>query len=298
MSQPAITKFFASTPCNRDRQPKKRKTGHIKPSAIESLPTELIEKIFVYSLNTSFTRASPRLAAALSSERVYRLLIMLAFWDNDDYGDHKADSNDNKRYEGIGTRTWKGIENFNIPRILRPLGHDYVPISHNKRHTLQWAIIRRRWCTIDRIRSQLPDLARLILTQRCFDAGYAFEDEDKGRELDEMLQSGTPRKFRGFAYRKVANEPGQHKTEGNIETCQIIVRPGEFIQFYFYSTYVKSPLESLSGPTKSLWYPILSLTRIPDFFLTAEINSNERGLVRNCFTDTHLKFLETIIYSG
>lgn len=292
MSQPAITKYFASYSCDNDRQPKKRKTGY-RPSAIELLPTELIEKIFLFSLNTSFTRASPRLAAAVSNERVYRLLIMLAFWDNDDYRNPQPDSESVRKYEESGARTWNGNEKYNVARILRPLGHDYVPISRDKRTTLQSAILRRKWCSIDRIRRQLPDLARLIITRRCFDAGYKFEDEDKGRELDEMLQSGEPRKYRGFTYRKVAGVPD------DFETCLIITRPGEFVKIDFYPGYIKDTIEArLVGPTKSLWYPILSLRRVPGFLFRSEISSNDRGLVPGGFTDTHMNFLDTMIYSG
>ena len=51
-------------------------------STIESLPVELIEKIFLHSLNVNLALASPYLASALSSERIYRLLILLAFWED------------------------------------------------------------------------------------------------------------------------------------------------------------------------------------------------------------------------
>ena len=67
-------------PTSKDTQ--KRKTT--KLSILESLPVELIEKIFLYSLNVNLPRASVALTSALSSERIYRALILLAFWD--DYG--------------------------------------------------------------------------------------------------------------------------------------------------------------------------------------------------------------------
>ena len=62
-------------------------TPNPKLSNLESLPVELIEKIFLYSLNTNLPRASPHLAAALSSEQIYRLLILLAFFNNDEVYD-------------------------------------------------------------------------------------------------------------------------------------------------------------------------------------------------------------------
>jgi hypothetical protein len=54
-------------------------------SRLESLPVELVEIIFFYDLNINLPRASPLLAAKLSSERIYRTLIILAFG----YCDHK-----------------------------------------------------------------------------------------------------------------------------------------------------------------------------------------------------------------
>ncbi|KAJ6122044.1 hypothetical protein N7512_004509 [Penicillium capsulatum] len=51
-------------------------------SMLEALPVELIEQIFFYSLNLNLPRASPALAAALTSERIYGLLILLACWDD------------------------------------------------------------------------------------------------------------------------------------------------------------------------------------------------------------------------
>lgn len=79
-------------------------------STIERLPVELLEKIFIYSLNVNFARSSPYLAAAVSNERVYRLLILLAFWDNDerydcDYNpvwDEDVLGGNVARYENIG----------------------------------------------------------------------------------------------------------------------------------------------------------------------------------------------------
>ena len=74
---------------HRERSEQQKKQ-HRKLSALETLPTELLEKIFLYSLNVNYAHASPFLAAAVSSERIYRLLILLAFWDDSEV-DHYHD---------------------------------------------------------------------------------------------------------------------------------------------------------------------------------------------------------------
>ena len=90
-------------------------------SRLESLPVELIEKIFLYSLNANLPRSAPLLAAAVSSERIYRALILLAFW------------NDTASTPPVTSGT-------TIAKILRPL--DYVPLDHDERKALQVAIMR------------------------------------------------------------------------------------------------------------------------------------------------------------
>ncbi|KAJ6150323.1 hypothetical protein N7471_001522 [Penicillium samsonianum] len=51
-------------------------------SLLEALPVEIIEQIFLHSLNLNFPRASPFLSRALSGEHIYRALILLAFWND------------------------------------------------------------------------------------------------------------------------------------------------------------------------------------------------------------------------
>ena len=50
-----------------------------KMSSLGRLPTELLEKIFLYSLNMELPRSSPVLGGKLSSAAVYKELIAEAF---------------------------------------------------------------------------------------------------------------------------------------------------------------------------------------------------------------------------
>ena len=64
--------------------------------------------------------------------------------------------------EVIGWRYDPGIAG-----LLRPLGAaEYEPLPPQTRQALQSAIMRYRWCTFERIRSQLPVLLRLLVRRR------------------------------------------------------------------------------------------------------------------------------------
>ncbi|KAK1149811.1 hypothetical protein N8T08_003362 [Aspergillus melleus] len=152
---------------------KSRKTR----SRLEALPVELIEKIFLYSLNANLPRSSPSLASAVSSERIYRALILLAFW------------NDTSSTPSITSGT-------TIAKILRPL--DYVPLDYGERKALQINILRCKWCTVDRLLSQLPDLMNLTIQRHWVNAGISMTaDHEAGlarflsRQEDLRTLEGT-----------------------------------------------------------------------------------------------------------
>ncbi|PWY91556.1 hypothetical protein BO94DRAFT_397160 [Aspergillus sclerotioniger CBS 115572] len=152
----------------------------IKPrkSILESLPVELIEKIFLYSLNVNFARCSSTLTAAISSERIYRALILLAFW---------ADS----PTPAVTARASEAA----ISRILRPV--DYVPISHAERRNLQDSILRCKWCTIPRLLAQLPDLMNLTIQRHWFGAGMTMSADKEGSLTRFLAQKQDIRIFEG-----------------------------------------------------------------------------------------------------
>ena len=165
-----------------------RKAHNLSLSNLECLPVELIEKIFLYSLNVNLPRCSPSLQAALSSERVYRVLILLAFW-RDPLG----------QGQGQGNGTGKGNET--VARILRPL--DYVPLDEEERRVLQSTVLRCRWCTFPRVLGQLPDLMQLAIQRYWTDAGIYMnweQQENLSRFLareDTVQNQETTRSFHG-----------------------------------------------------------------------------------------------------
>lgn len=145
-------------------------------SRLESLPVELIEKIFLYSLNANLPRSAPLLAAAVSSERIYRALILLAFW------------NDTASTPPVTSGT-------TIAKILRPL--DYVPLDHDERKALQVAIMRCRWCTVDRLLSQLPNLMNLTIQRHWVNAGISMAPDQEAGLARFLSRREDVRTFEG-----------------------------------------------------------------------------------------------------
>ncbi|KAJ5731734.1 uncharacterized protein N7483_006242 [Penicillium malachiteum] len=126
-------------------------------SILEALPVEVIEQIFLYSLNINFARASPVLAAAISSERIYRLLILLAFWD--DPGEHPVSAE--------------------IKRILSPVDYDYIGrLPRGRRSLLQAQLFSCRWCTMERLLKQVPTLMVLTIHRKWLDTGITMEPNE------------------------------------------------------------------------------------------------------------------------
>ncbi|KAL4967406.1 uncharacterized protein BDV14DRAFT_31199 [Aspergillus stella-maris] len=175
-----------------------------KLSTLESLPVELVEKIFLYSLNVNLPRCSRSIATAISSERIYRALLLFALWDNDreaeadrvvDRGDESAQEADEdgkpvsaaqvarakRRYE---TRRAADVE---ISRLLRPL--EYISLNEDERRDLQVSILTCRWCTIDRLPPLLPDLMRLNIWQVWL-AYIINMPRDQKRKLHQFLAQG------------------------------------------------------------------------------------------------------------
>ena len=282
---------------------KRYELSNREPSRLETLPIELVEKIYFYCLNVNLPRASPYLAAALSNELVYRLSILLAFWDDDlpydagyilDRYGYVLDD-DPVLYDGRDTYPCKQDPIYNIPRILRPLGHDYVPLSSEKGRALQSGILQCKWCTSDRIRRQLPDLTRLIVTRWCNNAGYILEKDERGLGLEDYLQTEEKGPFETTARKRKQPEPKRKTGEiGTHHSCLVRLQRDCKVKFI-----VKMREETYDDRRLVVSLcPIVSVRVIPSFLLRGSIDSNHKGLVRRSFTDEHLELLDIIRCSG
>ncbi|KAK2733604.1 hypothetical protein FQN55_003326 [Onygenales sp. PD_40] len=132
---------------SRVRQARRVKLGRRRMSSLESLPVELIEKIFLYSLEVNFPLASPRFGAMLSREPIYKILTFIAY-----YNDH-VDPGDELTRSYLRSR-------------LGPW--EYVETSSSLRQTLQSIIPLFKWFTLDRLKDSLRLMTKLAIHKHLF----------------------------------------------------------------------------------------------------------------------------------
>ncbi|KAL4872118.1 hypothetical protein BDV12DRAFT_6859 [Aspergillus spectabilis] len=168
--------------------PKQRK----KLSRLEALPVELIEKIFLYSLSVNLPRCSRSIAAAVSSARIYRALTLLAFWEDSSARDLMSEATPET---GASIEAAATAADAEISRILRPL--EYVPLREEERRSFQSAVLRCRWCTIDRLLSHLPDLMRLTVRRYWLNTNVNMDSDSEDSLRLFLAQKGEVNNFKG-----------------------------------------------------------------------------------------------------
>ena len=108
-----------------------------------SLPTEILQSIYLSCLSPHLARASPILTSALSAEFIYRITFLHAFWAS-------------TPLVFVGTQSQKPYEpGPNVRSLFQPLP---VPRVHDdndaqaQRVDLQRTVLRYRWCSFYRAR--------------------------------------------------------------------------------------------------------------------------------------------------
>ncbi|RHZ48220.1 uncharacterized protein CDV56_102142 [Aspergillus thermomutatus] len=124
-------------------------------SGLECLPVELLQKIFLHSLEFNLPRASIRLARALSNPILYTWLIRLAF----------SSSNESSKND------------FFTPYFLPP-PLDYFALSTEERRDLQSTILACRWCTLELMRECQREYIEHAIRLKCRDLVFSPEDSD------------------------------------------------------------------------------------------------------------------------
>lgn len=114
-----------------------------RESSLVSLPKELLQAIYLYSMEPNLALSSSILGACLSSEIIYRLTLYTAFWNPKPVHFHIIPGGNTPPYEyGPGPETLA---------LLRPSSH--VPnATLEQRRRLQEIILVRSWCTFDRMK--------------------------------------------------------------------------------------------------------------------------------------------------
>lgn len=223
---------------------------------------------------------------------MYRLLILLAFWDNDDFYDKVYNQTggdvfggDPARYGDFGKYTWRENRSFDIPLILRPLGRDYVPLTKDERRALQSSVLKCKWCTNNRIRAQLPDLGRLIMSRWCINAGYIFENEKESQKVEKMLSSDKAREDYECVVVRVNKKTSVGMQEGKKDKCPfcyMTIKPGEFVEFGFEGAKRKDSSWFLfpedPKPIVLLRFSLLSMLEVPPHLFGPENLASWRTL--------------------
>ena len=130
-------------------------------SRLEFLPVEILQLIFLYSLEINLPRASPHLGRALSNPLLYTWLIRLAF----------SSTNPGSR------------EGFFTPDFLPP-PLDFWALSWQQRQHLQTSILACRWCTLPLLRRCQREYVDHTIRRKCADLVFSEEDQARLANLD------------------------------------------------------------------------------------------------------------------
>ncbi len=130
-----------------------------KKSWLETLPVELLEHIFLHSLEPNMALASPFLCRTLSKESIYRVLILFAFFADD--GEHPV------------------VEKYFAPAVYRAL-------YSGEQLRLQKRVLDSRWCTFARFERCLPALKRLSTVQKWYSSRKSECDAQRNLSFQDV----------------------------------------------------------------------------------------------------------------
>ncbi|OJD17128.1 hypothetical protein AJ78_02773 [Emergomyces pasteurianus Ep9510] len=145
-TKPIKRKFWEDTPSRYDKTVKSVKAEGPKICHLEALPAELIEKIFLDSLELNLARASPHFGAILSRKRIYKVLTFLAF-----FNDPKPEDKTGSDY---------------ISDIIRPL--TYGPLNISEQKSLQNEVLSCRWFNLSLFKECQRDMFSAVLQKFFF----------------------------------------------------------------------------------------------------------------------------------
>lgn len=134
-------------------------------SRLESLPVEILQLIFLHSLEINLPRASLHLSRALSSPLFYTWLIRLLFSSGN-----------------AGSR-----DGFFTPDFLPPPLH-YWSVTAEQRQSLQTALLECRWLTLPLIRRCQREYIRHAIRTNCTHLVFEPEHQYELANLDPYFE--------------------------------------------------------------------------------------------------------------
>ncbi|CAI7566089.1 unnamed protein product [Penicillium pancosmium] len=133
-------------------------------SRLESLPIEVLQLIFLHSLEINLPRASPILSHALSNQLLYTWLIRLAFSSNNP-----------------GSR-----DNFFTTDFLPP-PLDFWSLGTEERASLQTALLSCKWCQREYVHHAIARKSKMLR--------FAPADRETLDNLDSLFDAGVGDNF-------------------------------------------------------------------------------------------------------
>jgi hypothetical protein len=238
-------------------------------SPLEKLPVELLERIFLYALETNFCRSSPYLAAAVSSQRIYRTLIRLAFFSN-------VASDTASSLHRVTDVIKNASAREKIAEALKPADYDTMQLDETERAHLQATILRCRWCTKECIQTQLPTLMQMTIQKHWVGANITISDPVQQSSLDKLLQ------VRGSSAVKDAPPASSvlfRGTAPNGKTYYMSITP-----------LVSVSINCAEASVRDV-HRVLSLRVIPDYLLRGRRSTHDKTL---SFAEEDIDLLELL----
>lgn len=165
-----------------------------------SLPTEILQSIYLHSLSPHLPQASPILASALSTDHIYRLTFLHAFWNN--FPLVFGGTTGHKAYDDLITGKITPKAYYEPGPRVRSLFHPLsVPLPSvvtedgQTREELQEIVLRLRWCTFNNAKRYVEDITQAVI-------------KDLLCTLDLPISSDDQTRLNHF----VANLPASHAT--------------------------------------------------------------------------------------
>lgn len=224
-------------------------------SRIESLPVEIIQKIFLLSLEINLPRASIFIARAVSSPVIYRWFVRVAFSSNTNLGSSR---------HSFFTRDYLPEE---VDFFLALSDHD-----KQQRVLLQNAILECRWCTLSVIQRCQQDYFLHVVRRTC--KNMRFDPRDYRSLIDICGHFADPDRSEAIVHemenRGIASFPAtvQIPDQNTRKTC---MKRELSIHLYTYSGSIEISDRNAFSARYVFRLPNISPTapaRIPDKLLS------------------------------